>query len=63
MICPYCANDKTEVLNTIKGLRNERFRRCSRCGKTWQTVEAVKFDSYWEEYARAIEEPKKDKKR
>ncbi len=60
MICPYCAHDKTRVVGTTKGLKNERFRKCLGCGKTFQTVEAVKFDDYWKEYAHEVE--KIDKK-
>ena len=52
MICPYCARDKTSVEGTVKGTQNERFRKCKKCGKTFQTVEAIKFDDYWREYAR-----------
>ena len=32
MICPYCANEKTIVMATVKGLANERFRKCPKCG-------------------------------
>ncbi len=57
MICPYCVNDKTQVVGTVKaGTVVERFRRCPRCNKTFQTTEAIKFDSYWGEYARATGE-------
>ncbi len=52
MICPKCANEKTEVVGTSKGTVNERFRKCPRCGYSFQTVEAVRFDDYWREYAK-----------
>ncbi|MDR0666779.1 MAG: hypothetical protein LBF71_05120 [Campylobacteraceae bacterium] len=59
MICPYCAHEKTEVLSTVKGTKNERFRRCKKCGKTFQTIEAIKFEKYWEEYAKETWDDKK----
>jgi transcriptional repressor NrdR len=62
MICPYCAHEKTEVLKTAKSIINERFRRCKKCGKIFQTVEAIKFDNYWKEYAKVSNDIiKKDK--
>lgn len=42
MICPYCANEKTIVMATVKGLANERFRKCPKCGRTFCTIEVVK---------------------
>jgi transcriptional repressor NrdR len=59
MICPYCASVKTKVVGTVNGIRKERFRKCLACGKTFQTVEAIKFDDYWKEYARATNEDTK----
>lgn len=58
MICPYCMNEKTEVVATIKGLKNERWRKCKRCNRTFPTVEAVMHDAYLETY---IQETKEDK--
>ena len=54
MWCPNCANEKTVVLNTVKGVVNERYRRCNECGHTFLTVEAVKIDSFWLDYAKHI---------
>lgn len=62
MICPYCAHDTTRVIGTVKGTENERFRKCEECGRTFQTVEAIKFDDYWKDYARAVHDEGKDKK-
>lgn len=57
MICPYCANEKTEVISTVKGLVVERFRRCSRCGRTFCTVEKVKAkDDELIEYEKTVSE-------
>jgi transcriptional repressor NrdR len=42
----------TSVAGTIKGTTNERFRRCKKCGYTFHTIEAVKFDDYWKQYAK-----------
>lgn len=57
MICPYCMNEKTRVVGTVKaGVMVERFRKCPECGKTFQTTEAIKFDSYWGEYAKETSE-------
>lgn len=51
MWCPKCAK-KTRVVGTVIGTENERFRECLVCGYKFQTVEAIKFDSYWREYAK-----------
>ena len=51
MICPKCMGE-TKVVGTTKGIQNERFRKCKNCGFTFQTVEAIRFDDYWREYAR-----------
>ncbi len=56
MFCPRCAYPKTEVKGTIKGQTNARFRVCPRCGFTFQTIEAIRFDDYWKEYARSSAE-------
>jgi len=53
MYCPKCANEKTRVMGTVKGIRNERFRKCDACGFSFQTVEALRFDAYWQEYAES----------
>jgi transcriptional repressor NrdR len=42
----------TTVVGTTKGSTNERFRRCKSCGYTFHTIEAVKFDDYWKQYAK-----------
>lgn len=62
MICPYCAYKKTYVIGVSTSTKTERFRKCPKCGKTFQTIEAVKFDHYWEEYAAYIQEDKKDER-
>ncbi|MFV0481866.1 MAG: hypothetical protein ACK5LP_07770 [Campylobacteraceae bacterium] len=60
MMCPKCAG-KTTVNGVIKGTVNNRFRKCLNCGYTFQTVEAVKFDDYWKDYAaQAYETNKKE---
>ncbi|PHM18059.1 MAG: hypothetical protein CJD30_03605 [Sulfuricurvum sp. PD_MW2] len=59
MICPYCANERTRVIGTVKGTENERFRKCNKCKKTFQTIEAIKFDDYWKDYAKAVHEDSK----
>lgn len=41
MICPFCANNQTSVIATIKGLENRRFRRCNACNKTFETNERI----------------------
>lgn len=41
MICPFCANNQTSVIATIKGLENRRFRRCNACNKTFETSERI----------------------
>ena len=51
MICPKCMG-QTEVRCTVKGTFNERFRVCLNCNYKFQTIEAVKFDNYWKEYAK-----------
>lgn len=56
MICPRCANEKTEVVGTVKGTVNERFRKCKRCGYSFQTVEAIRFDDYWRQDAKETRE-------
>lgn len=56
MFCPKCAYDKTEVKAVVKGQTNERFRKCPRCGYTFQTIEAIRFDDFWREYAKSSSE-------
>lgn len=51
MWCPKCAG-RTKVVGTTTGTENERFRKCLDCGHSFQTVEAVKFDDYWKNYAK-----------
>ncbi len=41
MICPFCANNQTSVIATIKGLENRRFRLCNACNKTFETSERI----------------------
>jgi len=53
MLCPRCSYEKTQVRGTVKGQTNERFRHCPRCGFTFQTIEAIRFDDYWKKYARS----------
>ncbi|RRD53574.1 NrdR family transcriptional regulator [Campylobacter rectus] len=52
MFCPYCGNEKTRVMTTIKSLQNKRYRMCEKCGKSFPTIEAVFFDEYWKLYAK-----------
>ena len=59
MWCPKCCG-RTKVVGTTTGIRNERFRKCVKCKYSFTTVEAIKFDSYWGEYAK--ETFKKDSK-
>lgn len=61
MICPYCSHEKTEVVATVKGFKNERFRKCLKCHRTFQTVEAVKFDDYWKEHYEPTMDEKEKK--
>ncbi|PHO09767.1 hypothetical protein CPG37_07050 [Malaciobacter canalis] len=51
MWCPKCCG-KTKVVGVTTGLRNERFRKCLDCGHSFQTLEAIRFDDYWKEYAK-----------
>ncbi len=60
MICPKCASNKTEVIGTVKGVVNERFRKCKKCGFSFQTIEAVRFDEYWKEYCKETIENEPD---
>ncbi len=50
MLCPKCGSEKTKVVNTVKGIIQERTRKCLECGYVFQTVEAIKYDKYWREY-------------
>ncbi|AQW80777.1 hypothetical protein [Campylobacter pinnipediorum] len=52
MFCPYCGNEKTRVVTTIKSLQNKRYRICNKCNKSFPTIEAVYFDDYWKSYAQ-----------
>jgi len=49
--CPKCTA-KTKVIGVITSLQNERFRKCTQCNYTFSTIEAIKFDDYWKEYAK-----------
>lgn len=60
MICPYCAYKKTYVVGVSTSTKTERFRKCPKCGKSFQTIEAVKFDDYWKKYAKELEDTKED---
>ena len=51
MWCPKCAS-KTKVVATVTGTENERFRKGLTCSFSFGTVEAIKFDDYWKEYAK-----------
>ncbi|QKF64574.1 hypothetical protein [Campylobacter corcagiensis] len=60
MICPYCANDKTEVIGTAKSLVVHRFRKCPKCGKTFTTTESVNpANEYLKEYEKIANESEK----
>lgn len=50
MLCPRCANEKTKVLKTIKSDTNERFRRCTKCGYTFVSIELIKVDEWAKRY-------------
>ena len=39
MICPFCASEKTKVINTKKGFITERYRVCESCGAYFKTIE------------------------
>lgn len=55
MICPYCANEKTNVIATVKGLVNERYRKCPKCGRTFSTIEIIKSkDEELIEYEKVV---------
>lgn len=55
MLCPKCACEKTSVLKTIKGLKNIRMRKCSRCGYDWLTEEKPIKDKDLVEYVEYID--------
>lgn len=45
------------VTATVKGLYNERFRKCTKCHKSFETVEKVKpRDKELDEYIRYTQE-------
>lgn len=53
MYCPKCLSEKTVVNKTIKTQNtNERYRQCQVCKFTFVTLEAIKTDAYWSEYAK-----------
>lgn len=51
MMCPRCAAD-TYVISTVKGSVNERYRKCKGCDYSFMTIEAIRFDDYWRDYAK-----------
>jgi transcriptional repressor NrdR len=51
MLCPKCIG-RSKVIGTSTSTTTERFRKCRRCGYTFTTIEAIKFDDYWREYAK-----------
>ncbi len=51
MWCPKCCG-KTKVVGTTTGTQNERFRTCLVCNYSFSTIEAIKFDDYWRDYAK-----------
>ena len=53
MLCPKCGSERTKVVATIKGVVQERTRKCMDCGYIFPTIEIVKFDKHWEEYVKA----------
>ena len=54
MFCPKCGSENTKVVASIKGAVKERTRKCLDCGFTFMTIEALKYDPIWKEYARFI---------
>lgn len=65
MYCPSCLHEKTIVNKTIKTQNtNERYRQCLECKFTFITIEAIKTDKYWQEYAEyTFESNQKEDKR
>lgn len=55
MICPKCANEKTQVKGTIKGLVNVRMRICPACGYCFATKEILNEDGYAKKYNDYLE--------
>jgi transcriptional repressor NrdR len=69
MWCPKCGG-RSRVVGTDTADIVSRFRKCLKCGYSWQTTEAIRFDDYWREYAKdlvdnnpKIGQPPKDKDR
>ena len=56
MLCPKCGSDNTKVIATVKGIKQERTRKCKECGYIFQTVEVVKFDKYLANYVKVTQE-------
>lgn len=56
MICPKCANEKSNVIKTIKGLKNTRLRKCEKCGYVWLTQEMPLKDKSIIEYCDYLED-------
>ena len=50
MLCPKCGSERTKVVLSIKGIMQERTRKCIDCGYIFQTLEALKYDKIWKEY-------------
>ena len=47
MRCPRCMKGWTRVIGTTGVDIRERFRKCPKCGFSFSTTEAVKFDDFW----------------
>lgn len=56
MFCPKCGSEDTKVVLSIKGIVQERTRKCNDCGHVFQTFEALKYDEIWREYAKFTSE-------
>lgn len=65
MFCPKCLCEKTIVNKTIKTPNtNERYRQCLECKYTFITIEAIRTDRYWLDYAEyTLDSNKKEDKR
>lgn len=60
MFCPFCANEKTQVVATMKGLTNVRIRRCPECKKLFQTTECVSVSEKDTQILKEFYEASKD---
>jgi len=45
MICPYCNSPKNRVLRTESLMQTTRVRRCTECGRVFQTTEIVDYET------------------